>query len=138
MPESEPTIAERVDDRPAFEPKKIADVRARELLYRFLAGALTSIAAGGATLGLGARLGGILLAFPAILAASLTLIEQQEDSVHAREDARGATAGAVALVLFAVAAALTLGHLAAAMSLLIATVVWLITAILVYVVSWWR
>ena len=33
---------------------------------------------GGVSLALGPRVGGILLAFPAILAASLTLIEEQE------------------------------------------------------------
>jgi len=47
---------------------------------------LTSVAAGLVTLGFGARVGGILLGFPAIMAASLTLIEEEE---HAR---RGPTA----------------------------------------------
>ena len=86
----EATIASRVEDRPTAQPAKIKRVRKRDIGYRFLAGAVTSIASGIVALWLGARVGGILLAFPAILAASLTLIEEQEDGAHAREDARGA------------------------------------------------
>jgi hypothetical protein len=94
--------------------------------------------AGATTLAFGPRVGGILLAFPAILAASLTLIEEQENSVDAREDARGAVAGGCALAIFAVVAALTLGHLPGAVALAIAAAAWLLVAMSIYVVLWWR
>jgi hypothetical protein len=79
-----------------------------------------------------------MLAFPAILAASLTLIEEQEDSVDAREDARGATAGAIALAAFAVVALLAFGHLPGAAALVLAAAAWLLTAGALYVLLWWR
>ncbi|MGI8863457.1 MAG: DUF3147 family protein [Solirubrobacteraceae bacterium] len=103
-----------------------------------MAGAATSVIAGLVTLGLGARVGGILLAFPAILAASLTLIEEQEDSADAREDARGAVIGGCGLIAFAVVAALALTDLAPALALLMAAVAWTIVVLGCYAVFWWK
>ena len=136
--EQEHEITERVADRPKVEPAKAKETPARDLGYRFLAGALTSIVAGVATLAFGPRVGGILLAFPAILAASLTLIEEQENSAEAREDARGAVMGACALALFAATAALTLGKLNPAVALLLAAMVWVLGAGLGYLIAWFR
>ena len=134
----EPTITDRIDERPSFDAGKAAKAQPRDLAVRFVAGALTSIASGLVTLAFNARVGGILLAFPAILAASLTLIEQQEDSVDAREDARGAVAGGFALAVFAAVAAVSFGHVAGALALAIAAVGWLVTAGLLYALFWWR
>jgi hypothetical protein len=134
----EPTVRDRLDERPTFNAGKLREARTRDLIVRFIAGGMTSIVAGLVTLAFGARVGGILLAFPAILAASLTLIEEQEDSVDAREDARGAIVGGCALIVFAVLAALTLGHLRGALALLIATGAWLASALLGYLLAWWR
>jgi hypothetical protein len=134
----EAVITERVDERPDLEPGKVKEARPRDLAYRFLAGAATSIAAGLITLAFGARTGGIFLAFPAILAASLTLIEEQEDSAEAREDARGAVIGGCALTLFAVVAAIALGSVNPAVALLLASCAWLGAAMLGYVIAWFR
>jgi hypothetical protein len=90
------------------------------------------------TLAFGSRLGGIMLGFPAILAASLTLIQEEEDAAHAREDARGAVAGGCAMAVFALAAALTFGHLGAALALLIAAAAWTVTALGLYLILWFR
>jgi hypothetical protein len=117
---------------------KMKEARPRELGIRFLAGAATSIIAGIVTLVFGARTGGIFLAFPAILAASLTLIEQKEDSAEAREDARGAVIGGCALTLFAAVAALALGHLNPAVALLLASGAWLVGALLGYIIVWFK
>jgi uncharacterized membrane protein (GlpM family) len=132
-----PLIA-RVDERPKLEPSRIKEVRSKDLLIRFIAGALTSIVAGLLTLAFGSRLGGIMLGFPAILAASLTLIQEEEDTAHAREDARGAVAGGCAMAAFALAATLTFGHLGAALALLIAAAVWALTAFGLYLILWFR
>jgi hypothetical protein len=131
-------LTERVDERPMFKPSKLTNARPRDLVIRFVAGGLTSIAAGGLTLAFGARLGGIMLGFPAILAASLTLIQEQEDSAHAREDARGAIAGGCAMAAFALAATLALGRLNAAVALAIAAGAWVLTAMTLYVILWFR
>jgi hypothetical protein len=134
----EAPIASRVEERPTLELGKVRELRAREIGYRFVAGGMTSIAAGAATLAFGPRVGGILLAFPAILAASLTLIEEQEGSAEAREDARGAVIGGFALALFAVVAALTLGKLSSAIALLLAAAAWLAGALIGYLAAWFR
>lgn len=134
----EPSIRDRVDQRPDFSVSKLKKATPRELIIRFVAGALTSVASGAVTLAFGARVGGILLGFPAIMAASLTLIEEEEDSVEAREDARGAIVGACALTLFAAVAALTFVHLASGLVLLASTIVWATAAVLGYVILWWR
>lgn len=136
--DEEVSIAERVAERPKLEPGKIRKARPRDLGIRFVAGAATSIASGVVTLVFGARTGGILLAFPAILAASLTLIEEQEDRTEAREDARGAVIGGCALTLFAAVAAITLGHVSPVIALLLASVTWLAAAILGYVIAWFK
>ena len=41
MSREEWPITERVPDRPSFSPDKVRQVAVRELLYRFVAGALT-------------------------------------------------------------------------------------------------
>jgi len=131
-------ITRRVPERPGFSARRVREVSPRELGIRFLAGALTSIAAGGLTLALGTRVGGIMLAFPAILAASLTLIAAEEDSAEAREDARGAVMGGLALAAFAAVATATLGTLNGALALALATLGWLAVAGAGYLAAWFR
>jgi hypothetical protein len=134
----ERSLPERVDERPVLKPSNVKGVKVKDLAIRFIAGALTSIVAGALTLAFGSRLGGIMLGFPAILAASLTLIQEEQDSAHAREDARGAIAGGCAMAAFALAATLTFGHLAAALALLIAGATWTLTAFTLYLIAWFR
>jgi hypothetical protein len=131
-------IAQRVSERPSFKPQQVRAVRFRELGYRFIAGAATSIAAGVITLAFGSRVGGVFLAFPAILAASLTLIAKEDDPAEAREDVRGAVIGGLALALFAAVAALTLGNLSAPLALLLAIVGWFVGANVGYLIAWFR
>ena len=78
----------------------------------------------------------MFLAFPAILAASLTLIEEEEDSAEAREDARGATMGGLALAAFAAIAALAFGGLAGAIALALAGLGWLVVSLGGYLLLW--
>lgn len=136
-PEEAPITA-RVGERPKFKPSEVRKVRTRDLVIRFIAGAITSVVAGCVTIAFGARAGGVLLAFPAILAASLTLIEEQDDSAEAREDARGAVMGGCALAAFAATAALALGKLPGAVAVALAAVAWLLVALLGYAVAWFR
>jgi hypothetical protein len=134
----EAPITERVAERPGFSLRRVLRVKPRHLLARFVSGAITSIVAGAISLAFGARVGGILLAFPAILAASLTLIERQEDSAEAREDARGAVLGGCGLIAFALVAALAFGHIPGGLALLAAGGAWAAVAFVGYLVLWWR
>ncbi len=136
-PEEAPITA-RQSERPSLKLQDIRRVKPRDLGYRFIAGALTSIVAGVLTLVFGVRAGGLLLAFPAILGASLTLIEEQEDGAEAREDARGAVMGGLALGMFALVAALALGKLSTGLALLLATVTWFAVAFTGYLIAWFR
>ncbi len=135
---TERPLTARVDERPSFKPGRVKGVNTKDLVIRFVAGGLTSIVSGALTLAFGARVGGIMLGFPAILAASLTLIQEEQDTAHAREDARGAIAGGCAMAVFALVAALALGHLNAAVALVIAAGAWALTALGLYLILWFR
>jgi hypothetical protein len=124
--EDDQPITGRIQARPSFSLDKVRQAPVRGLVYRFVAGAFN------------ARVGGIMLAFPAILAASLTLIAQEEDRAEAREDARGAVAGGCALALFAGVAALAFSHLSAAVTLLVAAAAWFAAALTGYLLAWFR
>jgi hypothetical protein len=134
----EPGLREGIEERPRLQVGKVLKAKPRDLLVRFMTGAVTSIGAGAVALVFGARTGGIFLAFPAILAASLTLVEQKEDGVDAREDARGAIVGGGAMGLFALVVALTVMQVSGALALLIGAAVWLVSAVAIYALLWWR
>jgi phosphotransferase system glucose/maltose/N-acetylglucosamine-specific IIC component len=134
----DPTWRRAPDESISVHPDKLHDVRARDLLIRFAFGAATSIVAGIVTLLFGPRAGGVLLAFPALLAASLTLIEEEESPEDAREDARGAVLGAVALTVFAVVVALTVTRVLPGLALLFASLAWLVVAVGAYLTVWGR
>jgi hypothetical protein len=138
MSSEEAPITHRIGERPSLRLARLRGVSGRELVYRFVAGALTSIVAGLVTLTLGPRAGGVMLAFPAILAASLTLIEEQEDSAEAREDARGAVIGGCALAAFAAVAAFGFGHLDGGVALVLAAGSWALCALGGYLLAWFR
>jgi hypothetical protein len=77
---------------------RLREMRPRDLMIRFAFGFVVSVIAGVVTLAVGDRAGGLFLAFPAILPASLTLIAEKEGDSQAEVDAGGALLGAFALV----------------------------------------
>lgn len=85
-----------------------------------------------------ARASGVLLAFPATLAATITLIEKEDDGHMAREDARGAMVGSIALAGYAAIVALVIEHVPAGVSFAIGAVLWLALAIGLYRLAWDR
>jgi uncharacterized membrane protein (GlpM family) len=134
----EPDLFDRLEEPPSLHPGKARQIGVREIGIRFVAGALTSVVAGVLTVAFGARIGGIMLAFPAILAASLTLIAEEEDREDAREDARGSAVGGLALGAFALVGTVLFGHLAGGAVLAAAAVAWLVVALGLYRLLWWR
>lgn len=131
-------FGQRVDETPSLDPGKVREVGWRPLGYRFATGAATSVASGVLAIAFDARVGGVMLAFPAILAASLTLIAKEEDKHHAREDARGAVLGGCGMAAFAGVCALAFGHWSAAVVLVLATVAWAVVALGGYLLLWFR
>jgi hypothetical protein len=132
------TFASPPEDPVAVEPGRLSDIAFRDIAIRFLFGALTSALAATVSVVANPKWAGPFLALPAILAASLTLIADEESRKRAREDARGAVLGAVALVVFAAACAALFTRTGAAWVLLAATVAWCVVAGGLYWLVWAR
>lgn len=104
---------------------KLRGLKPPELGLRFAFGAAISVAAGLVALRFGQRFGGLFLAFPAILPASLTLIERKEGNAEASIDSVGAAFGGAALLPFALFALWLLPRWPPALALGAATAAWL-------------
>jgi hypothetical protein len=102
---SSPTTACR-EEHPQLDLRSLRQVRFQDYAVRFAFGAVVSAVA--ALIGLigGDRLGGLFLAFPAILPATLTLLQKEDGRTQAVKDAQGATLGSIGMVAFAVTAVL--------------------------------
>ncbi|MDB5621157.1 hypothetical protein [Tardiphaga sp.] len=124
----------------------LKDGRWYEYVVRFLLGGAATLVAGLLGMLWGPGVGGLFLAFPAMLCASATLVESHERR-HKSEaglegrrrgkdaaalDAAGAALGSIALVAFA-ATVLLVGSLAPWGSLVLASLAWAVTA----ACSWW-
>lgn len=117
------------DDRVELEPGAIRNISASSLAVRFGFGAGVSLLAGVVTMVAGPRVGGIFLAFPAILLAALTLVAKEEGRRQARDDARGATYGTVGMIAFAVVVAVGVGHMWLWLVLVAACAAWVVVGV---------
>jgi nicotinamide-nucleotide amidase len=127
---SEP--AERPDEEsPGVEPRKLSRISPRDLMVRFAFGAMVSAVAASVALAFGPRLGGLFLAFPAILPATLTLLEKKEGLAQATSDVRGATIGAIGMTVFAITAAVLLVR-NAGLGLAAALIAWMVVSFAIY------
>ena len=117
---------------PQVDPGKLATHRLGDYAVRFLFGAGISLAAGVAGMVFGPRIGGVLLGFPAILPASLTLIQKAEGRDEASIDSVGAILGAVAMIAFAVVVSVSVTSLGVVPSLAIALLTWVAVAVGLY------
>jgi hypothetical protein len=119
---------------PTVQLAKLKEVEPGDLMVRFAFGASISVIAGVVSLVWNAKAGGMFLAFPAILPATLTLIEKKESKRQAEEDDEGALLGSVAMFSFAATSVWVLAAFAAGTALAVATGAWAATAIASYVV----
>jgi hypothetical protein len=116
-----------------FDWSKLSKIHPPELLIRFVFGggiALVSALAG--TL-FGPKFGGLFLAFPAVLPATLTLIEKKEGTSKAWADASGGALGAIGLAAFAFTA-LRLLPANPVLALLLALLAWCVISAGLYMV----
>lgn len=123
---------EQEDPRIRFEPGALRQMTGRQALIRFAAGAGASLVAAGVSQVAGSRLAGPLLALPAILIASLTLIADDDGLRAAIDDSRGAVLGGLGLVAFALIAWRLLDHMPTWLALLAATAGWAAVSLLLY------
>lgn len=120
---------------PSVKPAEIARQKPSAYLVRFAFGAAISLGAALIGMKFGPVVGGVFLGFPAILPASLTLIEKKEGRQQAAIDSEGAVMGAVAMVVFAVVVTVWVTSWGVVATLLVGLAVWLGVATLLYVMA---
>jgi len=120
------------DVTPSLHPEGLRQIGSRELIVRFCLGAAVSVIAGIIAKAVGARFGGLFLAFPAILPASLTIIQEKGGTRRADRDASGAVLGACGLVVFAVVAESTFTRLNPAVVLVTSLAGWIVACGILY------
>jgi hypothetical protein len=123
--------------QPRFDLGALGKRSPGDYLTRFAFGAGISAVAAIAASVFGVKLGGVLLAFPAVLPAALTLIERKDGRHEAAVDATGAILGAVALIGFALTAAWVLPRFSAGVALALAGAAWIGLAAALYVLIVW-
>jgi len=122
---------------PRLSLRGLKEKKPRDYIVRFAFGAAISLI--GALISLKYLLfGGMFLAFPAILPASLTLVERDAGRKEAAIDAEGAIIGACGLLAFALVAAFGIKPLGAFTALVLAALAWLLAAVAIYaaVMAW--
>jgi hypothetical protein len=122
---------------PEVELGKLRKAKPRDYVIRFALGAVISIGAAIASKAVGARFGGIFLAFPAILPASLTLIQEKEGTRRADRDAVGAVLGGAALIAFAMIAELSLRRIEPYLAVILALLGWIVASVGLYALLAW-
>ena len=112
------------DEQPVgFDWSKLLQAKPAEIGIRFAFGAGIALMAAVVGSLFGPKAGGLFLAFPAVLPATLTLIEKHEGTTKAWADASGGVLGALGLAAFALTAVLLL-HWNPFAALLLALVAW--------------
>lgn len=124
------SLLARKDFEPAigFSLEGVRKVPRRDLVIRFAFGAGISTVASVIAIVIGTRAGGLMLAFPAILPATLTLLVQEESHHKAADDDLGSVLGALGLAAFAVVAWALLPRVGAPPALVAACFAWLGTS----------
>lgn len=106
----------------------------KDVLVRFGFGAGVSLVAAVVSALFGPYVGGVFLAFPAILLASVTLVAEEEGLRRARDDARGAALGTLGLLAFAVVVTVLVRRLSAWPALVAATAAWAVVSSAAYAI----
>ncbi|GAA4606276.1 putative membrane protein (GlpM family) [Actinoplanes octamycinicus] len=119
---------------PGASADKLRKPPARDWVIRFAFGAAVSALAAIVAKVWGPAAGGLFLAFPAILLASLTLVAKEEGAHRAREDARGAALGALGLVAFGLVVWAGTPRWPVVVTLLAATLAWAVVSGVAYLV----
>jgi Protein of unknown function (DUF3147) len=123
------------DDKVRVRIAALPESSAGDWLTRFGFGAGVSAIAGTVAVVAGPRIGGVFLAFPAILLASLTLVAKEEGVRQARNEARGATYGTLGLIAFATVTIITLSRGPLWLVLVMASGAWTLVALGGYLIA---
>lgn len=118
-----------------IEPAAWAETSPADMLIRFAFGAGIALVAGLIGHLAGVHLGGLFLAFPAILPATLTLIAKDQSDRSAVHDDDGALLGGCGLAVFGLVAWWLLPRVGAAWALPASTAAWAAASGLLYFLS---
>lgn len=113
----------------SVHPSKLRETGWDDYVLRFLFGGAITAFAGFLAATFGPAVGGLFLAFPAILPASVTLIQRHDDRQEAAIDSLGAAIGTIGLVGFALIVWTFASRGAAWLVLGGAMIVWLVVSI---------
>ncbi|HEX4453900.1 MAG TPA: hypothetical protein VH143_23710 [Kofleriaceae bacterium] len=111
-----------------LQPSHLREIAVWEYAVRFAFGGALCVLTGI----VGARwatYAGMLMAFPAILPASVTLVKKHDGRERAEEDARGGRIGVLGLAAFATVVAIAAGSMPAPLVLALATLAWAAVAV---------
>lgn len=109
---------------PELAVDELKHTKAWEYLVRFAFGGAITVGTGLVGKHFGPVAAGMFLAFPAILPASLTLVNAHDGRRQCVDDARGARLGTLGLVAFAATVVVTVGGLAPWIVLTVAALMW--------------
>jgi uncharacterized membrane protein (GlpM family) len=114
---------------PTFDLQKLRTRKFGALALRFGFGGAITVATQLVARAFGPEVAGLFLAFPAILPASLTLIRDDDGPAAAVNDALGAMAGSVALLVFAASVWEAAGAIPVTQLLCISTIAWIVSGV---------
>jgi hypothetical protein len=114
--------------RPRVKPSAFEEQSWRAYATRFLLGGTVATLAWYLGHRFGPVVGGLFLAFPAILPASITLVRSHAGNQAASNDALGAAVGSVGLIAFGAVVWLLAPHVVAWQVLGLATLTWLLVS----------
>lgn len=120
--------------KPGLDLSEIRATSIKELGVRFIFGFVIAVVAGFLGQRLGPLVGGLFLAFPAILPAALTLVAEKEGERRAEVNALGAILGTIALACCGLVVAVGLSRYPVVIAQAMATVAWVVTALALYFV----
>lgn len=113
---------------------KLKQTSWRDYAIRFMFGGLITMLTGFLANRYGPTVGGLFMAFPAILPAGITLIEKHESKDAAGADTAGAALGSIGLITFAIAVWYLADRWTAQIVLTTATAVWLFVSVTLWLV----
>jgi hypothetical protein len=111
-----------------FTTEGLKKTRWSEHLFRFGFGGAVTVVTSLLAHRWGPALGGLFMAFPSILPASLTLVKSHDGRRKTVADARGARAGTVALAAFALTVTLLASRVGACATLAAALGAWILSS----------
>jgi hypothetical protein len=118
--------------KPRFDSAELRKTTAKQYFERFVFGGTVTVITGLFAHAWGPMIGGLFLAFPAVLPVSLTHVKDEDGRKAAVEDARGARIGALGLLCFGMVACFGAGRWSAAIALLAALLGWALVSTAVW------